>query len=222
MALRAQRAGSLAQKATEHPARELKASAPVGKIDLLTKRLSDSGDKIEDSNRFLKEIIAPALQASIPHMVESAHRQHGDKMGFGIISNKRNNFQTIHIGQANFKQDYIGRLLLDFVNGTRSRMSNLSLETGKLKLLPQSSRLSRLVVNKQNGFFSLCAHPWNLSRLKGRSATSGFSGLPNRASIVLILLRHASVPRAHFTVRPFKTIPEGSVHVHDSPAGPRP
>ena len=26
----------------------------------------------------------------------------------------------------------------------------------------------------------------------------------------------------HFTVRPFKTIPEGSVHVHDSPAGPRP
>jgi hypothetical protein len=26
----------------------------------------------------------------------------------------------------------------------------------------------------------------------------------------------------HFTVRPFKTIPEGSVHVQDSPAGPRP
>jgi hypothetical protein len=133
--------------------------APVSKTDLLAERFSDAGDEIEDSNRFLKEIIAPGLQASIPHVVESAHREHGDKMGFGIIANKRNHFQTVHIGQANFKQDDIGRLLLDLINRTRPRMSHLSLETGKLELLTQRGRFSRLVVDQENGFFSLCAHP---------------------------------------------------------------
>jgi hypothetical protein len=110
----------------------------------------------------LKEIIAPTLKTFVLHVVKSAHRKHWDTMGLGIISNKRNNFQTIHIGQANFNQDYIGWLLLDFVNGTRPRVRNLSLKTGKLKLPTQGSGLSRLIVNQENGFFSVCAHLGNL------------------------------------------------------------
>ena len=78
-------------------------------------------------------------------------------MGIGIIANKRNHFQTVHIGQADFKQDDIGRLLLDLVNRTRPGMSHLSLETGKLKLLAQRSRFSRLVVNQEDGFSSFYA-----------------------------------------------------------------
>jgi hypothetical protein len=109
----------------------------------------------------LKEIIASTLKTFIPHMVESAHRQDGDTVGVGIISNKRNNFQTIHVGQTNFKQDYIGRLLLDFVNRARPRMSDLGLKTGKLKLPTQRGRLFRLVVNQKNGRYSVCAHLGN-------------------------------------------------------------
>jgi hypothetical protein len=84
-------------------------------------------------------------------------------VGVGIISNERNNFQTIHVGQTNLEQDYIGRLLLDFVNRTRPRMSNLGLETGELKLLTQRGRLFRLVVNQKNGRYSVCAHLGNLT-----------------------------------------------------------
>jgi hypothetical protein len=148
-------------------------------IKPLAKRFSDSCYKIENSNRFLKEIIASTLKTSIPHMMKSAHRQDGDTVGVGIISNERNNFQTIHIGQTNFKQDYIGWLLLDFVNGTRPRMSNLGLKTGKLKLLTQRGRLFRLVVNQKNGLCSVCAHLGNFLAIR-RSATSGFSKLPKR------------------------------------------
>jgi hypothetical protein len=83
----------------------------------------------------LKEVIASTLKTPIPHMVENAHRNDGNTVNVGIISNKRNNFQTIRIGQTNFKQDHIGRLLLDFVNGTRPSMSNLGLKAGELNCL---------------------------------------------------------------------------------------
>jgi len=117
------------------------------KFHLLAKRFSDSCHKVEDSNRFLKEVIASTLKTPILHVVESTHRKDGNTVGVGIISNKRNNFQTMHIGQTNFKQDQIGPLLLDFVNRARPRMSNLGLKARELKLPPQRSRLPRLVVN---------------------------------------------------------------------------
>jgi hypothetical protein len=80
MALRTQRTGSLAQKAAEHPARELKATAPCSKSGL-SNRLSDSRDEIKDFNWLLKELITPTSQTSIPHLVESAHSKYRDTMG---------------------------------------------------------------------------------------------------------------------------------------------
>jgi excisionase family DNA binding protein len=132
---------------------------PLSKIDVLANSLSDPCDEIEDSNRFLKEIITPSSQTPVPHMVKSAHRKYRNTMGLWIVANKRNNLQTIHIGQANFEQDYIGRLFLDFVNRPCPRVSHLRLKTGKLKLPTQGSRLSRLIVDQEYGFFSRCAHP---------------------------------------------------------------
>jgi hypothetical protein len=40
-------------------------------------------------------------------MRKNAHRKDRDKTVLGIISNKRNNFQSIYIGQANFEQNYV-------------------------------------------------------------------------------------------------------------------
>src|SRR5262245_36466222 len=91
-------------------------------------------------------------------MRKSAHRKHRDKTVLGIISNKRNDFQSIYIGQANLKQDYIRRMLRNLANCTRPRMSNLGLKTCEFKLLAQGSRLPLLVVNYENGFQYLCTH----------------------------------------------------------------
>ena len=91
-------------------------------------------------------------------MWKSAHCKDRDKTVLGIISNKRNNFQSIYVGQANFEQDYVRRMLLNFVNCTRPCMSNLGLKTCKFKLLTQGSRLPLLAVNYENGLFSICAH----------------------------------------------------------------
>jgi len=91
-------------------------------------------------------------------MRKNTHRKDRDKTVLGIISNKRNNFQSIYIGQADFEQHYIGRMFLNFVNRARSRMGNLCLKTREFKLLAQRSRLSLLVVNYENGLFSICAH----------------------------------------------------------------
>jgi hypothetical protein len=49
-------------------------------------------------------------------------------------------------------------------------VGNLRLETGKFKLLTQGSRLSRLIVNQENGLFSLCPHPWKPFLIKEKSA----------------------------------------------------
>lgn len=91
-------------------------------------------------------------------MRKNAHRKDRDKTVLGIISNKRNDFQRIYIGQANFEQDYVRRMFLNFVNRACSRMGNLCLKTCEFKLLAQGSRLSLLVVNYENRLFSICAH----------------------------------------------------------------
>jgi len=69
-------------------------------------------------------------------MRKNAHRKDRDKTVLGNISNKGNNFQSIYIGQANFEQDYVGRMFLNFVNRARPRMGNLCLKTCEFKLLP--------------------------------------------------------------------------------------
>src|SRR5215831_21125029 len=91
-------------------------------------------------------------------MRKIAHRKYRDKTVLGIISNKRNDFQSIDIGQANLEQDYIRRMLRYLANCTRPRMSNLGFKTCEFKLLAQGSRLPLLVVNYENVFFSICAH----------------------------------------------------------------
>ena len=91
-------------------------------------------------------------------MRKNTHRKDRDKTVLGIISNKRNNFQSIYIGQADFEQHYVGRMFLNFVNRAGPRMSNLGLKTCEFKLFTQGSRLSLLVVNYENGLFSTCAH----------------------------------------------------------------
>jgi hypothetical protein len=48
-------------------------------------------------------------------------------------------------------------------------VGNLRLETGKFKLLTQGSRLSRLIVNQENGLFSL-PYPWKPFLIKEKSA----------------------------------------------------
>ena len=88
-------------------------------------------------------------------MRKSAHSKDRDKTVLGIISNKRNDFQSIYIGQANFKQDEVRRMFLNFVNRSRSRMSNVGLKTCEFKLFMQGSRLSRLVVDYENRLFSI-------------------------------------------------------------------
>ena len=94
-------------------------------------------------------------------MRKNTHRKDRDKTVLGIISNKRNNFQSIYIGQANFKQDYVGRMFPNFVNRAGPRMSNQGLKTYEFKLLAQRSRLPLLVVNYENGLFSICGHSGN-------------------------------------------------------------
>ena len=91
-------------------------------------------------------------------MRENAHRKDRDQTVFGIISNKRNNFQSIYIGQANFKKDYVGRMFLNFVNRAGPRVSDQGLKTCEFELLAQSSRLPLLVVDYENGLFSIRAH----------------------------------------------------------------
>ena len=91
-------------------------------------------------------------------MRKNAHREDRDKTVFGIISNKRNNFQSVDVGQVNFEQDYIRRMFLNFVDSAGPSMSDLGLETCEFKLLAQRSRLSWLIVDYKNGLFSLCAH----------------------------------------------------------------
>ena len=91
-------------------------------------------------------------------MRKNAHRKDRDKTVLRIISNKRNDFQRIYIGQANFEQDYVRRMFLNFVNRAGSRLSNLDVKTCEFKLLTQGSRLPLLVVNYENGLFSTCAH----------------------------------------------------------------
>jgi hypothetical protein len=68
-------------------------------------------------------------------MRENTHREDRDKAVLGIISNKRNNFQSVDIGQVNFKQNNIRGVFLNFVNSAGSRMGNLGLETREFKLL---------------------------------------------------------------------------------------
>ena len=72
-------------------------------------------------------------------MRKNAHRKDRDKTVLGIISNKRNNFQSIHIGQTNFEQDDVRRMFLNFVNRACSRMGNLCLKTCEFKLLAQAA-----------------------------------------------------------------------------------
>lgn len=113
-------------------------------------------------------------------MRKNAHRKDRDKTVLGIISNKRNNFQSIYIGQTNFEQDDVRRMFLNFVNRSGPCMSNLGLKTCEFKLLTQGSRLPLLVVNYKNGLFSTCAHTKTMLVME-RSATSGSSELFNRA-----------------------------------------
>jgi hypothetical protein len=61
-------------------------------------------------------------------MRENTHREDRDKAVLGIISNKRNNFQSVDIGQVNFKQNNIRGVFLNFVNSARPSMGNLGLE----------------------------------------------------------------------------------------------
>jgi hypothetical protein len=104
MALRAQRARSLAQKTAEYPTRKLKAPAhQAARFDRLAKKLSDSCDEIKNSNRLLKELITPPLRHLSLIWWKALITSTGIRWVFEFISNKRNNFQTIHIGQANFK-----------------------------------------------------------------------------------------------------------------------
>ena len=91
-------------------------------------------------------------------MRKNAHRKDRDKAVLGIISNKRNDFQSIYIGQANFEQDYVRGMFLNFVNRASPGMNNLGPKTCEFKLLTQGSRLPLLVVNDENGLFSICAH----------------------------------------------------------------
>src|SRR5262245_28840295 len=98
-------------------------------------------------------------------MRKSAHSKDGDKTVLGMISNKRNNFQSIYIGQANFEQDYVRRMFFDFVNCTCPGMSNLGLKAREFKLLAQGSRLLLLLVNYENGLFGNCTHRQKPSQL---------------------------------------------------------
>ena len=91
-------------------------------------------------------------------MRKNAHRKDRDKTVLGMISNKRNNFQSIYIGQANFEQDYVRRMFFDFVNCACPCMSDLGLKTREFKLLAQGNRFLLLVVNYENRLFGICTH----------------------------------------------------------------
>ena len=69
-------------------------------------------------------------------MRESAHANHGDQGIPRIISNRRNNLQSIYIGEADFEENYVWRVILNFIDRTRACMGDLGLKACEFKLLP--------------------------------------------------------------------------------------
>lgn len=160
MALQAQRARSLAQTANES-LDTLKLAFPVSTFSRLScyrKSLSNSSNEIENFYRFLKKVVASAFEASSFQMGEHAHRQNREAAGPYIASNKSHDLNAVDVGQAGFEQHNVRWMLLDSLDSARSGNRNLGLKAGERQLLLQRRCLPRLIIDDENGLFTITSH----------------------------------------------------------------